>query len=232
MCLIANWKVKNKTNIFKADRVRIWLFRSTSSSLPLKPQGHEREKKGGRRRGGKKRDSFPETALKSSQLRKWLDGQRSVARKALTWQKPLNKKKGFAVCVCAGSRDAIGSQTKGDKSSNKFFLLSLFENCFFFFWISFSRRNPTSNVQVFVAIAKFRFVIYQCLSTNLTSQRQTERKGKEEEAAQTKLLGGLFQETDAIPDPLNLSTFQSLVLSFPSDNFFPSLACCLCHDGI
>ena len=100
MCLIANWKVKNKTNIFKADRVRIWLFRSTSSSLPLKPQGHEREKKGGRRRGGKKRDSFPETALKSSQLRKWLDGQRSVARKALTWQKPLNKKKGFAVCVC------------------------------------------------------------------------------------------------------------------------------------
>ena len=132
MCLIANWKVKNKTNIFKADRVRIWLFRSTSSSLPLKPQGHEREKKGGRRRGGKKRDSFPETALKSSQLRKWLDGQRSVARKALTWQKPLNKKKGFAVCVCAGSRDAIGSQTKGDKSSNKFFLLSLFENCFFF----------------------------------------------------------------------------------------------------
>ena len=136
------------------------------------------------------------------------------------------------VCVCAGSRDAIGSQTKGDKSSNKFFLLSLFENCFFFFWISFSRRNPTSNVQVFVAIAKFRFVIYQCLSTNLTSQRQTERKGKEEEAAQTKLLGGLFQETDAIPDPLNLSTFQSLVLSFPSDNFLPSLACCLCHDGI
>ena len=142
MCLIANWKVKNKTNIFKADRVRIWLFRSTSSSLPLKPQGHEREKKGGRRRGGKKRDSFPETALKSSQLRKWLDGQRSVARKALTWQKPLNKKKGFAVCVCAGSRDAIGSQTKGDKSSNKFFLLSLFENCFFFFLDFFFETEP------------------------------------------------------------------------------------------